>query len=419
MGRRCRILMLLLVTVITTCLLIAMEVNEVIVEDQDTARHAEKKPPSTVPSVRFIVAQSLPCHGWCRMLASAILSNVSVEILGYGRKYTHVKRVIRVIRYIEKEKLRDSDVVVVYDGSDTLISGASTVQRAVDRFIATTAPTPDAFDAAAVRRGVATAPVLFTGETTCYHPQLGMVLKLRLPTDDEDCLTLYHRAWKVMGYKDSSVNPSEPGKSRFRFLNAGGYVARVWALKRALAVYSRVLTFRRSRRQIWRCDQSVWGLVYLWSITQDPRMTPDVRIPRGLINLDFHNTFFVTAYGTLWGRDFVPWSSTAIADVAAGGRLPFPLFFHMADKPNATPAILHFNSRGEGTTKSTLWMLRNHTSWYVETMRSAAAFLKARDMLRHSAFVEIDVSGTGKVRLPYGRVCPIDVVESLIWLPPP
>ncbi|KAH9597329.1 hypothetical protein LSM04_009320 [Trypanosoma melophagium] len=229
-----------------------------------------------------------------------------------------------------------------------------------------------------------------------------------------------------MRYKEQKKQQQQQQQKRsiqknsiFRFLNSGGYVARVWALKRALAVYSRVLTFRRSRRQIWRCDQSVWGLVYLWSITQDPRMTPDVRIPRGLINLDFHNTFFVTAYGTLWGRDFVPWSSTAIADVAAGGRLPFPLFFHMADKPNATPAILHFIGHGEGTTKSTLWMLRNHTSWYVETMRSAAAFLKARDMLRHSAFVEIDVSGTGKVRLPYGRVCPIDVVESLIWLPPP
>ncbi|ORC88804.1 expression site-associated gene (ESAG-like) protein, partial [Trypanosoma theileri] len=97
----------------------------------------------------------------------------------------------------------------------------------------------------------------------------------------------------------------------------------------------------------------VWGLVYLWSITQDARMTPDVRIPRGLINLDFHNTFFITSYGTLWGKDFVPWSSTAIADVVAGGRLPFPLFFHMVDKPNATPAILHFIGHGTGTTKTT------------------------------------------------------------------
>ncbi|ORC88799.1 expression site-associated gene (ESAG-like) protein, partial [Trypanosoma theileri] len=263
----------------------------------------------------------------------------------------------------------------VYDSADSLFSGASTVQQAVDRFIATTAPIPDAFDAGAVRRGVATAPVLFSTETICFHPQLGGVANIPLPFSELDCSLLYDKAWKLMGYNDSSGNPSEPGKSIFRFLNSGGYVARVWALKRAFAVYRKVLKIKRLTRQQWKCDQSVWGLVYLWSITQDARMTPDVRIPRGLINLDFHNTFFLLPYITLWGKDFVPWSSTAIADVVAGGRLPFPLFFHMVDKPNATPAILHFNGRGGGTTKTTLWMLRNHTSWYVETKRSAAAFL--------------------------------------------
>ncbi|ORC88800.1 expression site-associated gene (ESAG-like) protein, partial [Trypanosoma theileri] len=127
------------------------------------------------------VAQSLRCHGWCRMLASAILSNVSVETVGYGRRYRHIYRAYWVMQYIEKERLRDSDVVVVYDASDSLLSGAST--------------------------------------NLCYHPELAGVLQYPLNFTAFDCSLLYDKAWKLMGYKESSRNPSEPGKSIFVFLN--------------------------------------------------------------------------------------------------------------------------------------------------------------------------------------------------------
>ncbi|KAH9597227.1 hypothetical protein LSM04_006194 [Trypanosoma melophagium] len=391
MGRRCRILMLFLVSLFFAFVVFLQELVENDVSQVDSSH-------LLLPTsrVRFIVVQTRFSHGWCRMLASAILSNVSVEILGYGRKYKHVDRLFWVMEYIEKEKLRDSDVVVVYDGSDTLISGASTVQRAVDRFIATTAPTPDAFDAAAVRRGVATAPVLFSAEANCYHPQLTNNVKWGVSKGR--CISAY---WRAYGYwAEGCCDFAQNKKIRLHYLNAGGYVARVWALKQAFGAYRDLLQQKR-----WWCDQSVWGLVYLWSITQDPRMTPDVRIPRGLINLDFHNTFFFSLHSMRFEKDILFWSSTAIADVAAGGRLPFPLFFGIVDSPNATPAILHFNGLGRNV-RFYVERMQNHTSWYVETKRSAAAFLKARDILQGQALIKVYSVDDGKVA-PYSHFCPV------------
>ncbi|ORC88805.1 expression site-associated gene (ESAG-like) protein [Trypanosoma theileri] len=330
------------------------------------------------------------------MLASAILSNVSVETIGYGRRYKHTDRVFWVMQYIEKERLRDSDVVVVYDGADTLFSGASTVQQAVDRFIATTAPTPDAFDAGAVRRGVATAPVLFSAEANCYHPQLTDSGKWGVSKGR--CISAYWRAYNywVGGCSGDVCNE----KLRLHYLNAGGYVARVWALKQTFVAFRDVL-----QRKRWWCDQSAWGLVYLWSITQDARMTPDVRIPRGLINLDFHNEFFFSLHSMRFEIDILFWSSTAIANVVAGGRLPFPLFFNIVDKPNATPAILHFNGLGRNV-GFFLEKMRNHTSWYVENKRSVDAAEKARDMLK--SYSRIKVCGDGDCNLAlFSQFCPV------------
>ncbi|KEG15048.1 expression site-associated gene (ESAG-like) protein [Trypanosoma grayi] len=351
---------------------------------------------SSALRVRFVVAQTRRSPGWCKMVASAILSNVSVATVGYGKKYSHMRRLFWVMEYIEEEGLQDRDIIVSYDGSDTLLTGALTVQRALKKFIATTAPTVDAFDAEAVRRGDATAPLLFTAEGNCYHPQLSENVKWGVSKGR--CISLYKRAeMNALGQKGAEAGGR---RKRLHFLNAGGYVARVWALKRAFTAYRSLMGLKR-----WWCDQSAWGMLYLWSITQNSSSANEARIPYGIVSLDFQNTFFLSVHGMRLGKDIMLWSSTSVAEIVEGGRLPFPLFFNIDGIPDATPAILHMNGVGRKDRVVLEENLRGHTSWFVEANRTPEALHAAKDLLQNGALLDLHgVSGETK-RIPFGDVC--------------
>lgn len=112
------------------------------------------------PRVVFVVVQTHHSLGWCRMLLSSVLSNVTVITVGFGADYSHTARPQWVLDYINDVDLRDDDVVVVFGAADTFFTGPLSVQRAVKHFIATTAPTPAAFNAKKVHLGKATAPVI-------------------------------------------------------------------------------------------------------------------------------------------------------------------------------------------------------------------------------------------------------------------
>ncbi|ORC85472.1 expression site-associated gene (ESAG-like) protein, partial [Trypanosoma theileri] len=163
------------------------------------------------------------------------MSNVSVVTIGIGMKYTHAKRPQWVLEYMEQEGLRDDDVVVVFDGGDTVFTGASRVQQAVDYFMAKTAPTAAKFDATAVQNGKATAPLLFAAHPLCSTPQLELVVTEGPRDSIEKCQWFYKSMFDVA--------ESIPGqrivqtRGTYVYLNAGGYVGRVWALRTAFAAF--------------------------------------------------------------------------------------------------------------------------------------------------------------------------------------
>ncbi|ESL11531.1 hypothetical protein TRSC58_00715 [Trypanosoma rangeli SC58] len=188
-------------------------------------------------------------------------------------------------------------------------------------------------------------------------------------------------------------------RNRLHFLNAGGYVARVWALKQAFMAYRTLIRIRK----LW-CDQSAWGMLYLWSITRNTSATPAMRLPFGLMGLDVHNSFFLSLHSMSLGRNIRLISPSAIDGAVVRSKLPFSLFFDLLDFPHATPAILHFNGIGRKGAVL-LETLRNHTSWFVEAHRNEAALLKAREWLQRGARVSLHgIGGKGKEVL-YSGVC--------------
>ncbi|KAF5216173.1 hypothetical protein ECC02_011083 [Trypanosoma cruzi] len=132
--------------------------------------------PTREPRVALIVVQTGYSPGWCRMQVSSILSRESVTTIGMGANYTHTSRPSLLLDCIADEGLRDEDVVVVFDGGDTMFTGPLGIKQAVEDFVATTAPTVDAFNATAVHRGEAAAPLLFESDPVCYAPQMELIV---------------------------------------------------------------------------------------------------------------------------------------------------------------------------------------------------------------------------------------------------
>ncbi|PBJ75498.1 expression site-associated gene (ESAG-like) [Trypanosoma cruzi cruzi] len=364
---------------------------------------AENKVASVPPAPRvvFVVAQTKPSQGWCQMMASALLSNVTVASVGFRQAYHHITRALWVWRYVESEGLRDDDVVVSYDGADTVFIGALAVQRAVRRFIDSTAPTFEAFDPEAVRRGEATAPLLFSAEGNCYHLQ--MTNSHIWDVSKGRCISAYKRFEEVLVSSKKAALAGRKNR-RMHFLNAGGYVARVWALRRALVAYRALLRFGG----FW-CDQSVWGMLYLGPSLPHIYASSEMRLPSGLMGLDFDNTFFFCFNGMQVGSDVRLASPLSIEQVAARGKPPFPSFFEIVGVPRATPAIIHFNGMG-GDGVTLLKSLRNYTSWFVEAHRTDAVLLKVKAWLRNEARVKVyGANGEGS-EVYYHQLCGGEVV---------
>ncbi|ORC85473.1 ESAG-like protein, partial [Trypanosoma theileri] len=129
----------------------------------------------------------------------------------------------------------------------------------VDYFMAKTAPTAAKFDATAVQNGKATAPLLFAAHPLCSTPQLELVVTEGPRDSIEKCQWFYKSMFDVA--------ESIPGqrivqtRGTYVYLNAGGYVGRVWALRTAFAAFVSLA----ARRSDWTCDQSIWVPLQVWS----------------------------------------------------------------------------------------------------------------------------------------------------------
>ncbi|ORC85482.1 ESAG-like protein [Trypanosoma theileri] len=282
------------------------------------------------------------------------------------------------MEYMEQEGLRDDDVVVVFDGGDTVFTGASRVQQAVDYFMAKTAPTAAKFDATAVQNGKAVAPLLFAAHHMCFTPQLELVVTEGPGDFVKKCQWFYKSMFDVA--------ESIPGQRMVRskglqiYLNAGGYVGRVWALRTAFAAYAGVAAMHRN----WTCDQSIWAPLQVWSILQKPEVPSHLRLPYGIMSLDYNHQFFYNA------------------------RKKHPAF----------SAILHFPGRILAERRFLPRYIRS-TTWFHELQQDARLLEETRRLLRDAKLVKVRGADGLTHTHHYGRVCSVEDALNTTWLMSP
>ncbi|ORC84730.1 expression site-associated gene (ESAG-like) protein, partial [Trypanosoma theileri] len=233
----------------------------------------------------------------------------------------------------------------------------------------------------AVRRGDAAAPMLFTCDAPCYMPQIKLLI-FRGPKDHRIyCRAFYDQMWRSANAYLNQRLVRGP-ETTYRYLSAGGFVARVWALRAATPVYYNVMSMVERRR--WWCDNTIWSFVYVWSIWQNPRVPKRLRLPYGMVSLDYNHSFFLAPHNGV----------------------------------DAVPAILHLPGP---ITQWKRYLLRfmQLTSWVHELNKSSHSFVSG---VRHSLSTTLvkvyNTSGhTNYYR--FGDICPVQNVTRLDWLTSP
>ncbi|KEG12367.1 expression site-associated gene (ESAG-like) protein [Trypanosoma grayi] len=328
------------------------------------------------PRVVYIVVQTRASPGWCRMLVSSVLSNVSVVSIGFGRNYTHVDRQAWILEYLRQEGLRDDDVVVVFDGADTLFTGTDKIQRALEHFLTTTAPTADTFDATAILQGKMSSPMQFSSDALCYAPQIHLIVPEGPERPKTKCFWLYARMWKAV-LSPNNQYLANLQRKKYRFLCAGGYVGRVWAVRAASRAYTSLVASRSD----WWCDQSVWTLLYVWSLGQDSGVASNLRLPRGILSLDYNHSFFFAPYK----RAF------------------------------AIPAILHLPGKARGWRRHLSHILQR-ASWVHEVYRTPQALAEAKSLFQSGTSVKVLALDGHMYNHRFGDLCPAGDALNFSWL---
>jgi hypothetical protein len=309
--------------------------------------------------IHFITVQTGPSPTWCRMLLSAALTDSSITVvnLAWGARYAHIKRPQWILQYLSD--LPPTDVVLFADGGDTIYTGipAANIHK---RFSDSTSASADAFSHEQVARGLQLSPVLFNAEANCYHQQ---TFQGSWGSKKGKCLSAYKRY-------DPNIT------SKYRFLNGGGWIARVWAARQVFQAAVDII----KKDSHWWCDQSVFGGLLLSGTL------------RGILGLDTSNKFFLPTYHLRPQRDFCSRTSTA-----SDGGLPESLrMCHSAE----IPSVLHFNGKSEGKFTADV-MIRTSWSAYLKSDRDRSeALSKAR------ATHTILASGLSSQRAVIGNVCP-------------
>ncbi|PWU88522.1 putative expression site-associated gene (ESAG-like) protein [Trypanosoma cruzi] len=330
--------------------------------------------PTREPRVALIVVHTGYSPGWCRMQVSSILSRVSVTTIGMGANYTHTSRPSLLLDCITDEGLRDEDVVVVFDGGDTMFTGPLGIKQAVEDFVATTAPTADAFNDTAVHRGEATAPLLFESDPVCYAPQMELMVPWGSPEIFAKCIWYYERVWEA-AKSSADQRMVRFLASGYRYLAGGGMVGRVWAFREAYKAYSSLL----ATSDKWWCDQSIWSLLHVWSVTRDTNVTADFRIRYGLLSLDYNNSFFLTPRSGAFG----------------------------------SPALYHFP--GPPYLWDRIPTLLNRTTWVDWLRYSPDVMNETRDFVQNATVKIYDADRKAKT-ISFPEVCSLNDVLNPEWL---
>ncbi|RNE99817.1 expression site-associated gene (ESAG-like) protein [Trypanosoma conorhini] len=167
--------------------------------------------------------------------------------------------------------------------------------------------------------------------------------------------------------------------SEYRHLAAGGMVGRVWAIREASKAYAKLL----AKSDKWWCDQSIWALLFVWGVTQDPTVDAALRTRYGLLSLDYNNSFFLTPRKGLFG----------------------------------SPAIIHFPAPISWW-RNELPGLLNYTQWFHPLQSSPTFAQETRELLQNTS---VKVYGANRraniTRFP--DLCSLKDVLDPQWLSQP
>ena len=306
-----------------------------------------------VPRLFIITVQTKPSPGWCKMLLSHFLTNSArsdgaqpvVINLGWGEAYGHAKRPAWILQWLEEAKLRDEDVVLFADGSDTVFTGVPR-QEILKRFVSATLATKQLASGGGAQPGF--PALLFNAEANCFHQQTFSgpwgVKKGR-------CILAYdelHNQWSTTTMNSSVVQGM---RSKFRYLNAGAWIGRVWAVREVFGEAGRRIAAGKGK--FW-CDQSVIGGILLGRVFD--HITT--------LGIDQQNQFFLPTYHVQYGTDVcspqLPQGSPKRIQMCASG---------------GTPAVLHFNGKSASSSVLSKQLLAA-TPWWQENSTTQAEQLK-------------------------------------------
>jgi hypothetical protein len=162
------------------------------------------------------------------------------------------------------EGLSDADVIVATD-ADAVMSGED-AESFFAAFVASTAASEEehmTYSVRDIRTGKRQAPVLFSGESSCWHWET---------FTRKECPAGYEKVYEVREEWVATANVSlQRGYNRanpYKYLNAGVMVTRVWALRLLKTLFLNFARSQKPRRKFrnltdWWCDQSAFGGMYL------------------------------------------------------------------------------------------------------------------------------------------------------------
>lgn len=298
------------------------------------------------PNIHFITVQTNPTPTWCRMLLSAFLSGgITVHNLAWGARYGHIKRPAWILEYLLPLPL--DDIVLFADGGDTMYSGfpPSHIAELFEKLSPVS------------RRNGEHHSFLFNAEANCYHQQ---TFQGSWGVKKGKCLSAYKRFNHTI-------------RSRYRYLNAGAWIARVSAAKKIFSAAQEII---KRDSSLW-CDQSVFGGMYLSGKYNET------------LGLDSENDFFLPTYHLRASRDLCPLQRNVTAPdltMCHSGRVP---------------SLIHFNGKSEGRFTSEIIQ---RTLWFKTFSQKSARENVVETAKRH--ITVLHSPGKALRRVTINEVCP-------------
>eukprot|EP00755_Sulcionema_specki_P029771 Sspe_Gene.92864::Locus_65627_Transcript_1_1_Confidence_1.000_Length_1169::g.92864::m.92864 len=252
--------------------------------------------PLNASPLRAFCFQTKSQRAWCSMLISAVANNFTIDHPAWGESYLHAKRIGWVLDAVAH--LPDDQVVTVNDGTDILFNGSPDVM--LRRFLREERDTGKS--------------LIFNAERSCYAQQ---AFEAKC---SKSCMWALRKARCISAYRETLWRNGTKGISKWRYLNAGALIGRVWAIRKFFTSVAR-LTFsdanhRVVRKGIW-CDQSMITKVLVTLQHQ------------AVVGLDHRNTIYLPAFHLRPEKSLCP-----------------PTSLHLCHSPpGEDPVVLHLNGK--------------------------------------------------------------------------